>query len=81
MMESFSLVEANIIKDIRNHFRLKKELSYTPIFRLGKETKAFKDKILRNIKNLFGHEEKKENYYKPVRGSSFWSNNHILGGP
>ena len=29
MMESLSLEEGNIIKDIRNLFRLKKELNYT----------------------------------------------------
>ena len=70
-----------IIKDIRNPFRLKKELNYTAIkdirnlFRLEKETKAIKDRILRDIKNLFEHEE--ENYYKPVRVSNIWSNNYI----
>ena len=56
--------EKNIIKDIRN------------IFRLEKETKAIKDRILRDIKNLFEHEQE-ENYYKPVRVSNFWSNNYI----
>ena len=56
------LEKENIIKDIRN------------IFRLEKETTAIKDGILRDIKNLFGHEE--ENYYKPVRVSNFWSNNY-----
>ena len=72
MIESLSLEEENIIKDIRNLFRLKKELNYTAIkdirnfFRLEKETKTIKDRILRDIKNLFEHEEE-ENYYKPVR--------------
>ena len=48
-MESLSLEEENIIKDIRNLFRLKKELNYTAIkgirnlFRLEKETKAIKE--------------------------------------
>ena len=51
------------------------------LFRLEKETKAIKDIILRNsilrdIKNLFEHKEK-ENHYKPVTVSNFWSNNHI----
>ena len=32
--------------------------------------------ILRDIRNLFEHEEKK-NYYKPVRVSNFWSNNYF----
>ena len=64
-MESLSLEEENIIKDIRN------------IFRLEKETKAIKDRILVDIKNLFEHEEEEENYYKPVRVSSFWSKSYI----
>ena len=60
-MESLSLEEENIIKDIRNIFRLKKGLNYTAIkdvrhlFILKKETKAIKDKIFRDIKNLFEH--------------------------
>ena len=66
MMESLSLEEGNIIKDIRNLFRLKKELNYT----------ATKDIALRDIKNLFEHEDEK-NYYKPVRVSNFWSTNYI----
>ena len=58
-MESLSLEEENIIKDIRNFFRVKKEQNYTAIkntrdlFRLEKETKAIKDGIPRNIRNLF----------------------------
>ena len=47
-MESLSLEEESIIKDIRN------------LFRLEKETKAIKDRTLRDIKNVFEHEE--ENY-------------------
>ena len=70
------------MKDIRNLFKLKNELNYTAIkditnlFRWEKETKAIKDRIRRDIKNLF--EYKEENYYKPVRVNNFWSNkNHI----
>ena len=69
MMESLSLEERNIIKDIRNLFRQKKELDYTAVkdlFRLKKETKAIKDRILRGIKNLLEHEEQ-QNYYAPER--------------
>ena len=64
-MESFSLEEKNIIKDIRNLFRLKKGQNYTLIrgirnlFRQGKETKAIKD------------EKEEQNYYKPVRAVTF----------
>ena len=47
-MESLSPEEESIIKDIRN------------LFRLEKETKAIKDRTLRDIKNVFEHEE--ENY-------------------
>ena len=81
-MESLSLEEENIIKGIRNLFRLKKELTYTAIknmrnlFRQEKETKAIKDRILRDIRNFFEHEEE-ENYDKPVRASNFWSNSYI----
>ena len=72
-MESLSLEEENIIKDIRNFFRLKR-LNYTTIkqiklFRQEKETKAIKNRIFRDIKNLFEHDEE-ENYYKPVRVSN-----------
>ena len=81
-MENLILEKEKIIKDIRNLFRLKRELDYTAIkyirniFRQEKETKETKDRILRDIKNLFEH-EKEENYYKPVRLSNFWSNNYI----
>ena len=56
----------NIIKDIRNIFRLKKELSYAAIkdirnaFRLEKEKKVMKDRIIIDIWYLFGYHE--ENY-------------------
>ena len=62
MMESSSLEEENIIKDVRNLLRLeklKKETIYTPIkcarnlFRLEKEDAEIKDRILRDIKNVF----------------------------
>ena len=82
MIESLSLEEESIIKDIINLFKLKKEQNYTAIkdignlFRQEKETKAIKDRILRDIKNLSEHEEEYENY-KPVRVSNFWSNNCI----
>ena len=61
---------------------LKKELTYTTIkdirnlFRLEKETKAIKDRILRYIKNLFEH-DKEENYYKAVKISDFWCKHYI----
>ena len=80
MMENLRSEEKDKIKDIKIFFRLNKELNYTAIkdikyfFRWEKETKAMKDRMLSNIKNLFEHEE--ENYYKPVRVNNFWSNNY-----
>ena len=80
-MESVSLEKENVNKDIGSLFRLKKELNYTAIkdirniFRLEKETKTVKNRMLRDIKNLFEHEEEKS--YKPVKVSNFWSNNYI----
>ena len=53
-------IEDNVIKYIRNFFRLKKE------------NKATKIKIIRDIKTLF--ESEKEDYYKPLRiGNAFSS--------
>ena len=81
-MGCLSLEEENIIKDIGNLFRLKKQLNYTAIkdirnlFRHEKETKIITNRTLRDIKNLFEHEEE-ENYYNPARGSNFWSSNYI----
>ena len=49
-MKSLNLKEENIIKSIRNLFRLKNELNYTVIknmrnlFRQGKETKEIEDR-------------------------------------
>ena len=82
MMESLSLKEEKIIKDIRNLFRLKKDLNCTAIknirnlFRQEERTKTIKGRILRYIRNLSEHGEE-ENYYKPVRVSIFRSNNYI----
>ena len=63
-MENPRLEDENVIEDIRN------------LLRLRRETKAIKDRSLRDIKNLFEHEEE-ENYYKPVRVSNCWNNNYI----
>ena len=69
--------EENIIKDIRNLFRLKKEIHYTAIkYKTRKKTKAIKDRILSDIKNLFEDEEEK-NYYKLLRVSYSWNNNNL----
>ena len=42
---------------------------------MRKRNEGNKDRTLRDIKNLFEHED--ENYYKPVRVINFWSNNYI----
>ena len=76
MMESLSLEEENIIKDIKNLFSLKKELNYAVIkdmrnlFKLEKETKASKNRRIRDIKNLFVHKGE-EHCFKLIRGSNF----------
>ena len=65
-MESLSLEEGKIIKDIKNLLRIKKEQNYTAItdvtnlFRQEKEAKAIKDRILRDIKNLSEHEKRRK---------------------
>ena len=64
-MESWSLEEENIIKDIRNPFRLEKEAEIIKDINYIIEIL-----LLRDIKNLFDHEEKK-NYNKLVRVSHF----------
>ena len=58
-MQNLGLEEEKIIRDIRNLLRLKKE------------TKAIKDRIHKDIKNLFEHEEEGKNCYKLVRVSNF----------
>ena len=73
-------IENNIIKDERVLFRLKKEINYTSIkdiknlCRLKKENEAIENSVIREIRNLYEHEDK--NYYKPVRVGNFWSNNY-----
>ena len=55
-MQSLSLEEENIIKNITNPFRLKKELNYTAV----KDIRSLLR--LTDIKNHFEHEKEKENY-------------------
>ena len=63
-MESFSLEEEKITKNIKN------------LSRLEKANKSIKYRIFTDIKNFFEHEED-ENYYKPIRVDNFWSNDHV----
>ena len=73
--------EDNVIKDLRNLFRLKKLIDDTAIkdirnlFRLKNENEAIKVWIIWEIKKLFEHGE--EGYDKPVRVGNFWSNNYF----
>ena len=65
-MESSSLEGENTIQDVRNLFRLKKEIDYTTVkdkkslFRLKKENKVIKDRILRDIRIVFWSLKKKK---------------------
>ena len=82
-MERPNLEKENIIKDVRNLFRLEKNEEIKDrilrdirnLFRLDKENKAIKELILRDFRNI--HENEEENYYKPVRVNNFWSTNYI----
>ena len=58
-MKSVCLEEENIITHIRILFRLRKEQNYNAskdirnLYSQEKETKVIKDRILRDVKNLF----------------------------
>ena len=74
---NFSLEEENIIENIKKIFRLKKRTKLHCNWRYGgKQTKAIKERIFRDIKTRFEYKEE-ETYYKPVRVSNFWSNSYI----
>ena len=90
-MENLRPAEQNKIKDVRSVFRLEKlrkkllktiKTINTPfkvltnLFRLNKENKAIKDRILRDIRNVLENEEG-ESYYKLVRVSNFWIKTYI----
>ena len=65
MMESLRLGEEKIIKEVRNLVRLEKELNQTAIkdirnlSRQEIETKAIRDRILRDIKNILSTNKNK----------------------
>ena len=81
MMESSSLEEESIIKNVRNLVRLKKETDDNTIKDIfldqKNEIKQLEIEYLEIIRNLFEHEGQEENFYKPVKVSNFWSNNYI----
>ena len=70
----------NIIKHIKNIFRLRKEIGNSAtknikiLFRLKKQKETIKDKITRNIETLF---EQEDDYYKPIKVGNFWNYNYI----
>ena len=72
--------ERNIIANIKNLFRLRKEIDkssiedITNLFRLKKENETIKNKMIRDIKTLF---EGEDNYHKSRRVGNFWNNNYI----
>ena len=95
-MKSLRLQKENIIKDVRNLFRLKKEMDVRIIFRLKKETD---DNTVNDIRNIFRlkkeneaikdriirkirnlFEYEKESYDKPGRVCNFQTNNYIEYG-
>ena len=55
----------NIIKGIRNLFRLKKE------------NEAINDRIIRDIRNVFELENGEKIYYKPINVGNFYNINFI----
>ena len=63
-MESLSPKEENIIKNLRNLFRLEK-------------TNTMKVRIIGDIENLFEYEEEEQKYYKPTRVNNVLSNTYI----
>ena len=48
---------------------------YFLLFVLKKENEAIKDRIIKDIRNLFEHEE--EDYYNPLTAVNFCRNNYI----
>ena len=72
-------IEENIIKLVRNFFRLKDEIDDITIkdirnlFRLKEENETIKHAVIRDVRNLSEHEEK--HYYKPhcVKSVQIWS--------
>ena len=68
-MENLRPEEENIIKDVRN------------LFRLEKRKKKTTDTTIKGIRNPFRikkeNEHEEENYYKPVRVGKFRSNNYV----
>ena len=69
-------IKDTIIKDIKNIFRLRKEIDNSAIKGITKkkENETIKDRIIRDIKSLF---EQENNYYKPIRVGNLWNDSFI----
>ena len=73
------MIEENMIKDVRNLFRIKMEIDDTAVkgirnlLRLKKNNGTIKDRVIRDIRNLFEYE--KEDYYKQARVDDFGETN------
>ena len=74
-LEKDKILEENLTKDVRNIFRLKKEINENIMKTMRN---IFRPKVwnrnIRDIRNLFKHEE--EDSYKPVRVGNFYGNNY-----
>ena len=74
--------EDNIIKDIKNLFRLRKAIDHSAtkdirnIFRRRRGNKTIKDKMIRDIKAF----EEEDNYYEPIKVGNIWKNDYIEYG-
>ena len=74
--------EDNIIKDIKNLFRLRKAIDHSAtkdirnIFRRRRGNKTIKDKLIRDIKAF----EEEDNYYEPIKVGNIWKNDYIEYG-
>ena len=75
-LEEYKHMEESILKDVGNIFKLNK-IEKTKVvaikgirnpFSMKKENKAIKDRIILDIRNLYGHEEY---YCKPIRVGNF----------
>ena len=69
-------IEDNIVKDVRNLFKLKKEIDdifLRNLFGIETENESSKGNIIKDIRNLF-ELEIKEDFYQPVIVSNYWSN-------
>ena len=68
--EKYENTENRIIKDTRNHFRLKKRKEATKYY-IYKKIVTIRDNLKEELL------EQEEDYYNSVRVGNFWSNNCV----